>query len=87
MKEHDVVVAVFDRREAADRALNDLSSSGFDLKNLSVVGKGSDGTDERFSFHKLGDRMVFWGSRGAFWGALWGLFSVASSSRSPKPAS
>jgi hypothetical protein len=25
-------------------------------------------------FYNIGDRIRFWGSRGAFWGGLWGLF-------------
>ena len=25
-------------------------------------------------FYNTGDRVKFWGSRGAFWGGLWGLF-------------
>ena len=25
-------------------------------------------------FYNIGDRVKFWGTRGAFWGGLWGLF-------------
>ncbi len=25
-------------------------------------------------FYNIGERVTFWGSRGAFWGGLWGLF-------------
>ena len=44
------------------------------MKNLSVVGKGYH-TDEKVTgFYNTGDRIKFWGTRGAFWGGLWGLF-------------
>lgn len=31
-------------------------------------------TDEHpLGFYNVGDRMAFWGGRGAFWGSLWGM--------------
>ncbi|WDF72502.1 hypothetical protein [Novosphingobium sp. KACC 22771] len=30
--------------------------------------------EQVLGFSNQGDRIRFWGSRGAFWGALWGLF-------------
>ncbi len=49
-----------------------MAGAGFDIKHLSVIGKGYH-TDEKVEgFYNAGDRVKFWGSRGAFWGALWG---------------
>jgi hypothetical protein len=74
MEKSDSVIAVFASHTAAESAVKELSAGGFDMKQLSVVGKGYH-TDEKVTgFYNTGDRVKFWGSRGAFWGGLWGLF-------------
>ncbi len=55
-------------------AIKKLSAAGFDMKNLSVVGKGYHTEEKVVGFYNAGDRIKFWGVRGAFWGGLWGLF-------------
>ncbi|MBC7669466.1 MAG: DUF1269 domain-containing protein [Gemmatimonadaceae bacterium] len=74
MKPTDTVVAVFADHAAADKAVKSLASSGFDIKNLSVVGKGYHTEEKAVGFYNIGDRMKVWGSRGVLWGGLWGLF-------------
>ena len=74
MKPTNTVIAVFADHAAADKAVKALASSGFDVKNLSVVGKGYHTEEKAVGFYNVGDRMKVWGSRGAFWGGLWGLF-------------
>lgn len=69
------VVAVFDDHDAAEAAIKKLTAGGFDMKNLSVVGKGYHTEEKVVGFYNIGDRIKFWGLRGAFWGGLWGLFS------------
>ncbi len=44
------------------------------MKNLSLVGKGYHSDEKVIGFYSSGDRIKFWGSRGAFWGGFWGLF-------------
>ena len=44
------------------------------MKSLSVVGKGYHTDEKVVGFYNTGDRIKFWGTRGAFWGAFWGLF-------------
>jgi hypothetical protein len=69
----NAVIAVFTDHPAAEAAVKKLVDAGIDMKHLSVVGKGHH-TDERvIGFYSTGDRMAFWGRRGAFWGGLWGL--------------
>lgn len=70
----DSVIAVYEDHPAAESAVKKLASSGFEIKNLSVVGKGYHTDEKVVGFYTTGDRMKFWGSRGAFWGGLWGLF-------------
>jgi len=70
----DSVVAVFADHNAADAAVKKLAASGFDMKNLSLVGRGYHTDEKVVGFYTAGDRVKFWGSRGAFWGGFWGLF-------------
>ena len=74
MENPNSVVAVFDDHVAAESAVKKLGAAGFDIKNLSVVGKGYHTEEKVVGFYNAGDRIKFWGKRGAFWGSLWGLF-------------
>jgi hypothetical protein len=70
----DSVIAVFVDHPAAEAAVKKLLAAGFETKNLSVVGKGYHTDEKVVGFYNIGDRVKFWGTRGAFWGGLWGLF-------------
>ncbi len=70
----DTVVAIFPNHIAADLAIKSLTEAGFAMRNLSVVGKGYHTEEKVVGFYNIGDRVKFWGTRGAFWGGLWGLF-------------
>ena len=74
METPDAVVAVFPNHQAAETAVKKLAAAGFAMKNLSVVGKGYHTDEKVVGFYNVGDRVKFWGTRGAFWGGLWGLF-------------
>jgi hypothetical protein len=74
METADTVVAVFADHQAAETAVKKLTAAGFEMKNLSVVGKGYHTEEKVVGFYNVGDRVKFWGKRGAFWGGLWGLF-------------
>jgi len=74
MKTSDVTIAVFDNHDAANAAVKALGDAGFEMKNLSVVGQGYHTDEKVVGFYNIGDRVTFLGSRGAFWGGLWGLF-------------
>ena len=74
MPKTDTVIAVFDTHPAAEAGVKQLAAAGFDIKNLSVVGKGYRTEEKVVGFYNMGDRVKFWGERGAFWGGLWGLF-------------
>lgn len=74
MEKADSVVAVFADHTAAETAVKKLTAASFEMKNLSVVGKGFHTEEKVVGFYNIGDRVKFWGARGAFWGGLWGLF-------------
>ena len=72
MTEMNSVVAVFPDHEGAEQAVRQLADAGIDIKQLSVVGKGYHTDEKVIGFYNMGDRVKFWGTRGAFWGGLWG---------------
>jgi heat induced stress protein YflT len=74
METADTVIAVFTDHHAAETAVKKLTAAGFEMKNLSVVGKGYHTEEKVVGFYNVGDRVKFWGKLGAFWGGLWGLF-------------
>jgi hypothetical protein len=74
MKYTDTVIAILPDHNAAEAAIKNLTEAGFAMKDLSIVGKGYHTEETVVGFYNIGDRVKFWGSRGAFWGGLWGLF-------------
>jgi hypothetical protein len=74
MEKTDTVIAVFADHNSAEAAVKKLTAAGFKMQNLSVVGKGYQTDEKVVGFYNEGDRIKFWGTRGAFWGGLWGVF-------------
>jgi hypothetical protein len=73
MENVNSVVAVYASHSQAEEAIRALQGAGFDMKKLSIVGKDYKTEEQVVGFYSAGDRMKFWGKRGAFWGGLWGL--------------
>ena len=73
MSNQNAVVGIFKTHTEAETAVKELQKSGFDMKKLSVVGKDYHTEENVVGFYNAGDRMKFWGKRGAFWGGLWGM--------------
>jgi hypothetical protein len=74
MDKLETAIAVFPNHDAAEGAVKTLTAAGFAMTNLSVVGNGYHSEEKVVGFYSAGDRIKFWGSRGAFWGGFWGLF-------------
>ena len=74
MQKSDALIAVFASHQEAEIAIKKLAEAGFEMKALSVIGKGYHTEEKAVGFYNIGDRIKFWGVRGAFWGGLWGLF-------------
>jgi hypothetical protein len=64
---------IFGTHAAAEDAVRKLGTSGFDMKKLSLVGKGYHTEEHPVGFYTTGDRVKTWGGIGAFWGGIWGL--------------
>jgi len=73
MEKQDSPCYVFNTHVEAEAAIRLLSNSGFDMKKLSLVGKGYHSEEHPVGFYTVGDRIKSWGGIGAFWGAIWSL--------------
>jgi hypothetical protein len=63
----------FNAHSDAEDAIQLLSRSGFDVKKLSLIGKGYHTEEHPVGFYTAGDRIKSWGGIDSFWGAIWGL--------------
>jgi hypothetical protein len=66
-------VALFNTHEYAEAAVKQLAENNFDVRKITVIGRGFHTEDHVAGFYNMGDRVKFWGKWGAFWGALWGI--------------
>jgi uncharacterized membrane protein len=73
MSNTNSVVAVFASHDQAEDAIRELQKDGFDMKKLSIVGKDYHTDEHVVGYYTTGDRMLYWGKMGAFWGGFWGL--------------
>jgi len=73
MLKKNSAIALFDQHTQAEHAIKQLQEQGFDLKALSIVGKGFETEEDVVGYYTTGDRMTYWGKNGAFWGGIWGL--------------
>ena len=67
------VVAIYPTHTDVEAAIKDLQLSGFDMKNLSILGRDYHTEENVVGYYNNGDRMKYWGKLGAFWGGFWGL--------------
>jgi len=73
MARENSVICVYDSHSEAEAAVKTLKDSGFEMKQLSIVGKDYHTEEHPIGYYNAGDRMKYWGSRGAFWGGIWGM--------------
>ena len=66
-------VYVYKNHLDAENAVRSLGLSGFEMKHLSIVGRGYHTEEHPLGFYTKGDRIRSWGKFGVFWGAIWGL--------------
>ncbi len=73
MTKNNAVVAIYKSHAEAEAAVKELQHSGFDMKELSIVGRDYHTDEHVVGYYNAGDRMKYWGKQGAFWGGIWGL--------------
>jgi hypothetical protein len=72
------VVAVFVRHTGAEDGIKALRESGFNTRQISIVGREFFTDDQVLGCYSAGDRIRYWGKMGAFWDGLWGLLAGAA---------
>ena len=73
MNSKNSVAAIYETHEQAEHAIKDLQEAGVDMKSLSIVGRDTHTEEHVVGYYTAGDRMMYWGKVGAFWGGFWGL--------------
>jgi uncharacterized membrane protein len=73
MTKSEPAVAVFDTHKEAEEAVMELQKAKFDMKKLSIIGRDYHTEENVVGYYNTGDRMMYWGKMGAFWGGIWGL--------------
>jgi hypothetical protein len=73
MENSDLPAHIYSTHLEADEAIKSLSRAGFDLKKVSLIGKGYHSEQHPVGFYTSGDRIRTWGGLGAIWGGIWGL--------------
>lgn len=73
MEQHQPSVFIHPTHAEAEQAIRILDRAGFDIKQLSIIGKGYHSEEHPVGFYTTGEKIKTWGGVGAFWGGLWGL--------------
>jgi ABC-type antimicrobial peptide transport system permease subunit len=73
MENENSPVYVFNTHAEAEDAIQSLVRSGFDVKKLSIIGKGYHSEERAVGFYTTADKIKSWGGAGAFWGGIWGV--------------
>ena len=71
--QNNTVVALYKSHTQAEQAVKELQKAGFDMKQLSIVGRDYHTEEHVVGYYNAGDRMKYWGKLGAFWGGIWGV--------------
>jgi uncharacterized membrane protein len=67
------VVAIYKTHLQAEDAVKQLNQGGVNMQTLSIAGRDTHTEEQVSGFYTTGDRMLYWGKLGVFWGGLWGL--------------
>ena len=73
MSNKNSCITIFKTHQEAEQAIMELERAGFDMKKLSIIGKGYEREENVIGYYNGINRVKLWGKRGAFWGGLWGV--------------
>lgn len=71
--ENNTCITVFETHGGAEKAIKELEKAGYVMEKLSIIGTDYRTEENVVGYYNIGDRVKFWGSRGAFWGGIWGV--------------
>jgi Heat induced stress protein YflT domain len=78
MSKVNSIVAKYNTLQQAEWAVDELREAGIDIKSLSIAAKNKYTREQIVGYYSIGDRMMRWGTMGAFWGGLMGLLLGSS---------
>ncbi len=78
MADKSSCAALYPTHDQADEAVRVLQKAAFDIKKISIVGRGYHQEQQPVGFYNTGERVKFWGGQSAFWGGLWGVLLGAA---------
>lgn len=73
LRKKDALAAVYRTHSDLDDALKRLKNWGFNLRRVSIVGRGYVNQEQLVGCYLGGGRMKHWGELGAFWDEYWRL--------------
>jgi hypothetical protein len=77
MAEHNVCIAVLDDHAQAEQAIAALQDAGYDMAQVSLVGKDHPDDKHIHGYYTTGESMKFWGLQGGLYGGLMGVLAGA----------
>jgi uncharacterized membrane protein len=72
-RQHSSIVAVYPDHAAAERMVRHLHEAGIPMSDLSIIGRGSQTTEDPVGFLSAGDYATAGAATGAWFGGLFGL--------------
>jgi uncharacterized membrane protein len=69
----DIAIALYDQHTQAENAVKALQRTGFDMRQISIIGRDYQTEEHVIGFLNAGDRAKIFGKYGAFWGGLMGV--------------
>ncbi len=78
MADKNSCAALYHTHEQAEEAVRALQKTAFDVKKISIIGKGYHHEEHPIGFYDTGDRVKFWGVQGVFWDGVRGLLLGAA---------
>jgi hypothetical protein len=67
------IISIFETHLEAEAAVKQMQGMGYDMKKQSIIGRDFQTEENIIGYYNTGDRTLYWGKQGAFWGGLWGL--------------
>jgi hypothetical protein len=65
------VVVIIESHGEVEEVFKTLQRSGIELKKCSIVGKENLSGEFVTGYYHAGNRIAYWGKKGAFWGEMW----------------
>lgn len=71
----NATVSIYASPDEVQVAITRLRDCGFDLKNLSIIGRDCHREDQVFGYYSGAGLVHYWGRYGDFWSAVWSTLS------------